>query len=508
MIRTARIFQDGMILQRNQPVCVWGTATPGKEITVSIQGQTAGTLSGADGHWEVWLPPLTASRSETMCLCCEEEQLEISDVAVGEVWIAGGQSNMEFPVRFESHWAQEKEGICGELRFYDVGEVCYPGQDSDFDYSAVNRWRKKNPIDLPFFSAVGYYFQKELFQALQVPVGIIGCNWAGTRSCAWMREETIRKVAPAWLEAYDRQMTGIDRAQYWENARHDPANDRGNPNSDPFCNFIMPRTPSAEEIQEFYRTMQMEPVQQDGTPKPETKPGCLFSHMVLPIAPYGVKGVLWYQGESDDQPGLQSLYTAMLSGMIADWRKLWKQQPLPFYIVQLPGWESWLMIHNDDYTTIRRCQQTVTETVPGTYLCSISDAGERLDIHPKDKQVVGHRLALLARKHTYGEDLLSDPPMLESARREGNTISLSFRHAGAGLSVRGDVIQALDVLVHEQPVSFTWKVNGDQLLLELTEQASGPITVAFAQGTWYRVNLYSSAGLPAIPFVWEEPKTE
>lgn len=180
MLSAASVFQHGMLLQRSIPVAIWGQADPNTIVMASIQKRTASTSVGKDGYWQLELPPRQASENETLLLTSGDEQLVFTDVAVGEVWLAGGQSNMEFHMRYEKHLQQELPSCeNNRLRFYDVPKVSFEGQMAAFDYSQVGKWRKASSIDLEWFSAVGYYFQKELAQVLDVPVGIVGCNWGG-----------------------------------------------------------------------------------------------------------------------------------------------------------------------------------------------------------------------------------------------------------------------------------------------------------------------------------------
>ena len=222
--------------------------------------------------------------------------------------------------------------------------------------------------------------------------------------------------------------------------------------------------------------------------------------MVKKAAPFTARGVLWYQGESDDVPGLQTLYKDMLTGMIEDWREIWKDPRLPFYVVQLPGWDSWMMQSSLDYQTIRRCQEEVAGSVENVHLCSISDVGEEKDIHPKDKKTVGYRLALLARKYAYGEDLLADAPVLKEAKRENGKIALTFDHAGDGLKLAGDQVNGLILKKGDQEIPFTAEAKGDCLILTPETLPEDSVKVDFAQTGWYQINLYNSADIPAIPF--------
>lgn len=521
MLQVAEIFQSGMILQREKAVTVWGTANPGERVTVEVQGKSARAQADESGAWSVSLPALAASGSENMTVRTEKESLAFDDVAVGEVWLAGGQSNMEFAMRYEKHKAEALENCENpRVRFYDVPEVCYDGQREEFDYSRMAVWRKATREDLDYFSAVGYYFQKELERDLDVPVGIVGCNWGGTTASVWMSKETLARVGEPWIRWFEQKCEGRDMKEYWAGQHNNPMNDKGNP-FDQFSEMVLPRTLSDEEVQQLFGKMLADlPEGVDfeemmaGMLDAKMFPGCLYEHMLKTIAPYGVRGILWYQGESDDDvPGMNVLYKEMLTGLIGDWRALWGEE-LPFLFVQLPGYERWL--HNtqkNHYPIIRKCQEEVAKTVAGAHLCSIADVGEEFDIHPKDKKTVGERLSLLARHYVYGEDILCDAPVAKSAAREGGQITITFENAGAGLHIEGEQLSAMRIIPEEAMLSvgedemdgveglaFTAEADKDKLVLTLEEETDKKVKVAFARTSWYLVNLYNEAGIPAIPF--------
>lgn len=524
-MKTAVIFQDGMILQRNKPVVIWGTGEQGETVRGEIQGKQGETTVDADGKWMLRLPALEASKEEELVLRSVsasgvEEIKVLKQVAVGEVWVAGGQSNMEFHMRYEKHKAEAMEH-CGNprIRFFDVPEVCYDGQAEEFDYSRMGIWRKADQDNLEYFSAVGYYFQREIENALDVPVGIIGCNWGGSRSCVWMSQESLERVGKPWVQMYEERTAQMDMDGFWKKQHGNPMNHRGDPFSDPFGETVLPRTLSAEELEELTSKMPGGMEEFLYEMQPQEIPGCLYEHMLKTIAPYGIRGFLWYQGESDDEPGKQGLYGDMLTALIKDWRALWMDPGLPFLLVQLPGWENWLGGQgNIDYMTIRKCQERVAKTVEHAYLCSISDAGEQMDIHPKDKKVVGERLALLARGHVYGEDLLCDAPVAQEIRRDGDCVEITFANAEGGLEVRGDRVEALHIYQVQsagtgetisersrsgkedrEEIAFTADTEGGKLVIRLPK-GTKDVTIEFARTRWYLVNLYNQAGIPAIPF--------
>lgn len=504
-LKTADIFQNGMVFQRNKPVRIWGTGNPGEEIRVSIQGKSADTVIRPDGTWMAVIPELEASEEERLSIQAETESIILEQAAVGEVWVAGGQSNMEFHMHYEKH-REDEYAFCPNprLRFFDVPEVCYDGQIEEFDYSRMGIWRTAVKEDLDYFSAAGYYFQKELERCLDVPIGIIGCNWGGTTASVWMEKDTLEKSGALWLRDYEERTSHMDIDGYWKKMHGNPINDHGDPFSNPLNQVVLPRTPDPEELAAFFQTdfakgfqKQMEEIQ--GL-LPESVPGCLFDHMVKTIAPFSIRGFLWYQGESDDLPGHQALYKDMLTGLIDDWRKLWQEKELPFLVVQLPGWERWMESENQDWAVIRRCQELAADTLEHVYLCSISDAGEQHDIHPKNKKVVGQRLALLARGCVYGEDILCEAPKIRKVTREKNRLAIAFDHAQGGLKIAGSRISALKVCRDQEEISFQAKAEGENLILILEDGLTDAVDVAFAQDKWYLVNLYNQADIPAVPF--------
>ena len=486
-----------MVLQRQKPILIWGIAMPNELVTVRMRQREASAIADENGSWKVELPALEASSAETLTVSTSKERIELTDIAIGEVWIAGGQSNMEFWLRYEKHWEQEQTDY-PELRFFDVPKIAYDGQDQDFDYSQMAVWRKAIGEERGFFSAVGYYFQKKVSLELGVPVGIIGCNWGGTASCSWMSAESVAKAAPVWIECAKDAFSGIDMADYWEKQARNPENAAGDLFRCDFNQFMLPVTPEPREINAFLAERPPADPDLAALPPPQSIPGTLYEHMVKTIAPFPIRGVLWYQGESDDSGGRGCHYADMLAALVRDWRGLW-QDELPFLIVQLPSWESWFGFVNEGFHVIRQCQQEAADADANIHLCSISDAGERLDIHPKDKRVAGERLALLALGHIYGRDILCDPPRFKSASRNGDQIVLTFSNTGTGLHIEGGKIAALELSGGDGPVAYSAYIDGNAIVVILHEYV-GKVTINFARTPWYLVNLYNSAGLPAIPF--------
>ena len=537
-IKLDRIFADGMILQRDKEICVWGEVVPeaescktehpetkvcADEIQVTFDGQTvtAASANGDGGHWMAKLKPHSAGTGFALSVRYRQECVTINDIAVGDVWVAGGQSNMEFYLKYEQHvWQGRYPEFNDNIRFYDVPEVAFDGQEQAFDYSRMAVWRKAASIeDLDYFSAVGFYFAQKVYASEQVPIGILGCNWGGTAILGWMDPETVNKVGQPWWEETQRRLAGMDLDTYYRLQVKDPMNDTGNPMLNPFTVYMLPVARGDEEANAYLASVT--PVVETEIPtvgglpvdgsepplQPQKLPGALYEHMVKKISDFPVKGFLYYQGESDDETSFgPGIYDKMFSGMIDDWRTLWKDETLPFLAVQLAPFRHWLGIDAGDYVTLRQKQADVAKEKEQVYLASIGDVGMELDIHPKDKKTVGERLALLALGHGYGRELLCEAPAVKCVSRssDGTEIEIKFDHAGEGLYLEKDrelPLQILDDAGNALP--FRYEASGDVLKITLREKTDRPLKVLFARTNWYSVNLYNSAGIPAFPFACE-----
>lgn len=495
-LKVNELFQSNMILQQGKPCCVWGTAQAGEKITVSIQGKTASVITDKKAEWMVQVPPLTMSEEETMCISNGIEKILLTNIAVGEVWIAGGQSNMEFWMHYEKHFQEEKQ-VCHNplIRFYDVPEIAYNGQREEFDYSKMAVWRTCTEENLDYFSGVGYFFAKKLQHDLKVPVGIIGCNWGGTTASAWMKKESVQKVGKPWIADHEKAKESWNMDEYWKTMHGYAGNNTGNPFESPANDLLLYKTPSQEEIQKFFDT-----VYKSGFFDPKlltlgvsSFPGVLYEHMLKAIVPFGIRGVIWYQGESDEPHA--DIYDKMLTQLISDWRELWKEE-FPFLMVQLPGYESWLDGPQTRYNELREAQKKTADTVINCWLTSISDAGEQFDIHPKDKKTPGQRLALLAEGKVYGMDLLCEAPYPVDITVEEDKIRIHFDNAFGGLVVDGENLSAMEIIPKQ---TFFWKIEGENLVLTIPELKKNT-QIRFAKQLFYRVNLKNMAGIPAMPF--------
>ena len=512
MLQTAMIFTDKMVLQRRKKIPVWGTGIPGTEVRVCLEKNggvfsrataCTKTITRADGNWMAELPPQEAGTDFTLTIWTEKEKMLFQDVCVGEVWIAGGQSNMEYLLGFEKHFDEAAEKERNPLiRFFDYPEVSYEGELEDRDYKNYGFWRGCTKEDLGYFSAVGYYFARNLQKDLSVPVGIVGCNWGGTSASCWMDPKFLEGTkGECWLESYAKELEKIgDLDAYKETFRCDPANDKTHLLEDPVSiKFVKEGLSREEQLQA------MQPVDENRETPPigpyhERRPGGLYETMLKKIVPYAMRGVIWYQGESEVDSHGWDVYDVVLSKLIENWRILWKEE-FPFLFVQLAPFGRWLDCSGELYPIIRKCQEKVSKTVPGTWMASIGDAGMEWDIHPKDKLPVGERLALLARGHVYGEDLLCDAPEFESAEWIGEDLALTFAN-DTGLYIEGAKLNAMQLLdAWNNPVEFSEAfVENNRLILK---GCGGARRISFAETAYYEVNLYNKAHIPAKPFETE-----
>ena len=519
MLRPAILFKDHMVLQRDKEVPVWGTAAPESVVTVSVQGQTVQTRSGKNGDWFLCVGPLRTSFGEELKISSGAECVVLHDVAVGEVWLAGGQSNMEFHMRYDADMEREQPQCENRLiRFFDYPEVSYEGQIDEADYgSNYGFWRLCTPEQLERFSAVGYYFAKDIQGKYNIPVGVIGCNWGGTPACAWMtREAVVEGGGQVYLDEYDEAVRELDLADYEEQFRKDPMAWRTDQLADPLSDMMMFGLP----MEEFGAKLAEQGIDPSAFapvmgPKYERRPCGLYDAMLRPIAPYGIRGVIWYQGETDGDNHPQ-VYETLFPALIRCWRALWGEE-LPFLFVQLAPLGQWMDCIGAPYVIIRKAQQHTADNVPNTGMAVITDIGMEHDIHPKKKQPVGHRLALLAMAKIYGEELLCEAPTLNRVDVEEGKITLGFDHVGKGLylsdtapygqKLDGERLGGLQLIQNGVELDadlLKARVQGNQVIISGSAiRADGRIQVLLAQTGWYLVNLYNSADIPARPAVWK-----
>lgn len=500
-LQPALIFGEHMVLQRGGPIPVWGRSAGGDTVTVALGGASV-QAKAEGGLWEALLPPMEAAEGLEMRISSQltGESIVFQDVAVGEVWLAGGQSNMEFLLKYDSQ-AQEmyQAGPDRLLRFFRYPLACFTGcleKDAFPDDGFWRQWGGEE--DRGMFSAAAAYMGQMLREKLGVPVGFVGVNWGGTPAAAWTALEDL-KANPALagvLQWHRQGCAAVDLEKYYA------------------ASDLPQREPSPEEKARRERMMMGQGLDGPRTPPPPAdympyapgprsavRPGGLYESMLQKVAPYGVRGIVWYQGEDDDFRGWASFYDESMRTLIKSWRKLWGKE-LPFLQVELAPFRGQGPTAAKAYPTMRAMQRAAADTLPGVHNVCIMDAGDPINIHVRKKKPVGQRLALLARKYVYGETgLLADSPRCTGAGRDGDRVCIRFQDAGSGLVLKGDAGSVLQVLADGEPLSLAVFVTGSQMVLaaEGFRRAQG-IHIEFAEMNYCQCPLFNSAGLPAFPF--------
>lgn len=476
------IFSDHAVLQRDRSIPVWGTATDGEKVTVEFAGQRR-TAVAKNGHWMVNLRPLPANATgSTLRASGPASQVEIQDVVVGEVWVASGQSNMEWPMSRSHHPDGDINASSNpHLRLFTVTKRRSADVLTDLDY-ARHGWVTASPETVRNFSAVGYYFGRDLVAALgNVPVGVIHTSWGGSPAEAWMRLAALE--ADPEYRAKIVEPYSTSRAN-WETAVAD---------------WEQRKTEAEAKGTAFA----------EGRPWQPWQPGELYGGMLANIIPYGIRGAIWYQGESN--AGRAWEYRRLFADMIRNWRKDWGQGDFPFYAVQLAPWDKnrkrdWSTITAEigesDWAQLREAQNHVAETLPNVEIAVITDVGDKDDIHPAKKAPVGARLARLAREQVYGEKIVGHGPRLKSAKFNGSEAHLTFSDTGAGLKsldgtpLVGFIVAGADQKWH--PAQAT--IQGDRQVVVRSEAVPRPVAVRYGWNDHPVVNLANSEDLPASPF--------
>lgn len=451
------IFSDHMVLQCDMAAPVWGWAAAGEEVTVSIGGQSASATAGADGKWKVSLKPLAAADSTELVVKGKDKTLTVKDVAVGEVWFASGQSNMARVVAKDDELRKEKATINEDpgLRLFIVKEARLSETPLD-DLRAIERaggWVIANSRTAQGFSAVGYYFGRDLRTATKRPVGMIAAAIGGVPAQTFVSREVLTgnpDLKPL-LEASEKSYELMkQKAAEYEKVE---------------AELLKKYEIEAEQAKKEGKTPPKKPVR----PRVDLNPGAstiAYNSMVAPIVSYGMKGVIWYQGESNNAQSYRTLFPAL----IQSWRKEWGQGDFPFLFVQITYQDA----------AFREVQQQVTQTLPNTAMVVISDLGMTGDpAHPPGKEPVGTRLALVARAMAYSEKVEYSGPVYESVKFDGPKAVVSFKHLGGGLVAGEGGLKGFQVAGEDKKfVSAQAEIVGDTVVVT-SDKVPAPVAVRY-----------------------------
>ncbi|MFO0888492.1 MAG: sialate O-acetylesterase [Isosphaeraceae bacterium] len=454
-VKLPAIFGDHMVLQRDQQDKVWGWADPGEEVTVQVapQGQTKQAKADADGKWHVMLDPLPVGGPYTITVK-GKNTITFQDVLSGEVWICSGQSNMQWPVAA----ANDPDLEIKAARFPGIRLITVPNRGTqepqkDFD----GHWSVCSPETVPGFSAVGYFFGRQLHQTLGVPIGLINDAWGGSACEAWIPRDRLA-ADPKYKALLDR----------WARIETEHSQDR-----------------KAHE----------------GEMRGNARPGNIYNGVLLPTIGYGIRGAIWYQGESNAGRAYQ--YRDLFPLMIQTWRDLWKQGDFSFYWVQLADFmDEKAEPAESAWAELREAQTMTMKRLPHTGEAVIIDIGEGKDIHPRNKQDVAMRLARWALAKDYGVTVPCQSPTYASMSKQDGKIAVKFDHVDGGFrpfdvnEPRGFTIAGPD----RKFVPAKAKIVGPNTIEVWSESISDPAAVRYAWADNPVCNLYSNVGLPATPF--------
>ncbi len=482
-VRLPKIFGDHMVLQRDQPIPIWGWADAGESITVTLGTATATTKAGEDGTWTTSLPAQQVGEPLTLTVA-GKNKISLSDVLMGEVWVCSGQSNMEWTVNSCDNAEQER----ASADFPRIRHIQIPKRPAGFPQDDVDaQWTVCSPATVGGYTAVGYFFGRHLHQQLDVPVGLIHSSWGGTRIEPWTPPCGFAAVPPLADILKQVQLT-------------DPSNPAYQQRLTDYLKSLEGWLDKAKTALTSKAPLEPAPAYpQEIQPLTEPQqPTTLYNGMIKPLVPYAIRGAIWYQGESNHTEGM--LYYEKMKALIAGWREVWNQGDFPFYYVQIAPFE-----YGDEIATILPIfweAQAKALDIPHTGMAVIHDVGNLKDIHPRNKQDVGKRLALIALAKTYGQDtVVYSGPTYKSFSVEGDKLRVQFDNVGSGLVSRdGKPLTWFEIIGEETDfVPATAEIEGDSVVLSSPE-VKKPVALRFAWHKLAEPNLANKDGLPAMQF--------
>jgi sialate O-acetylesterase len=476
------VISNGMVLQQKQRVPIWGTADPGETVTVRFAGRSKTTTASADGKWLVKLAPLSANATPATMIISGKNTIELTNILVGEVWLVAGQSNMQ---RLLSETANGEAAIAAadhpRIRLFNVS------RQVAFKHAAppLATWQVCSPQTVKNFSAAGYYFGVELENELRVPIGLINSSYGGSQAEAWTPVE--------YLLASDDLRPTVERTKIWDEERprvrveYVEALKKWRAEADKAVAAGVrpsPSPPVPDALRE-YRIA-----------------SSIYNGMIAPLIPFYIRGVVWYQGESNEARAQQ--YGLLLPAMIRAWRERWGQGNFPFGIVQLPNYRDAKSEPADEsWSHVREAQRLTAMNTARTGLIVTIDIGEAHDIHPKNKLDVGKRMARWALADVYGRKLTKSGPVFREAKSAGSKIIVKFDEAGDGLRIRdGEKLDEFAIAGADH--KWYWanaKIAGENTIEVWSDAVPQPVAVRYAFNNNPRhPNLTNETGLPATPF--------
>lgn len=492
-VQFSTLFSDGAVLQRGMEIPVWGSADPDEVVTIRFGGKEIKGKADGAGRWMVKLPALDAGVSGDLS-ATGKNTVVAHDVVVGEVWIASGQSNMAYTMglghNHPTYEPQAKQDVDSAndplLRMFTVKNQTSPDQSVGNIPGPVGNWKSATPANALSFSAVAYHFAREIREKLGVPVGVICSSVGGTTAEAWTSHEALA-AEPRLKEYFDR----------WEKklAAFPEATRKYNDETLPAWQK------ASQQAQAEGKPAPKKPAPPAGK-ESNTYPSTLFNAMVNPLIPYGIRGVIWYQGEGNGGEG--GLYKVLFPTLIADWRKKWGQGEYPFFYVQLANYQAVQTQPSEGGWALLREAQLQTLATTNTGMASaidLADPEDPFDIHPHNKREVGRRLSLIALAKTYEQKLPSHSgPIYKEMKVEDNQVRLLFSHVDGGLVAKGDGLKGFAIAGKDN--AFQWadaRIDGDTVVVS-NPAVPEPVAVRYGWAGNPIGNLYNKEGLPASPF--------
>ncbi len=480
-VRLPKIFSSHAVLQREQPIHVWGWAEPNEAVSVSLKAETQSATADRLGRWDVYLAPQPAG-GPFQLIVAGTNRIVLDDVLIGDVWFASGQSNMEMPLNGFPGSAVVKNAAeeIAHANHPELRLLFIPHKATVFplaDFAGDVAWTVCSPETAAKFSAVAYFFGRDIAAKEHVPIGLIDSSWGGTPGEAWVSldglsaDASLMPVFATWAQMADEQAE-------------------------------VPAILAAEKRED-------EAARQANAPKPKHDwhpdaaswdPSWLFNGMVAPAVDFAMKGVIWYQGETNSALKRAPLYQKVFPALIADWRRHWREGNFPFLFVQISSFTS---NATEDWPIVREAQRRTLE-LANTGMAVTIDIGDPDNVHPSDKQTVGARLALAARAIAYGEQIEYAGPLFRETSIEANAIRVWFDHVDGGLVAKDGALQGFEIAGADRRfVAATARIEGTSVLVS-DPQISRPVYVRYGWQNALTVNLYNSAGLPASPFTSDE----
>ena len=499
IVSCAAVFSDHCVLQRNKEIRVWGCASHGTKVQVLLNNVSAETVTQGT-NWEVTLPAMEAGGPYVLEVSSGEKVYQhFEDVMIGEVWLAGGQSNMEYMLKQDADGAAALKRMSdSNVRYYQVQQVPFI-DDYFYRVEQENHWMLPDDEEKDTWSAVGFYFAERLAKELGVTVGIIGCNWGGTSASAWQDKESILHYEDTkiyWEEYADLVAKQNPEEYEKERIAYFDYQADWQPRMDAYY-AANPTSTWEEALAAVGEAKWPGPM----GPKHEFRPAGLYECMLKRVVPYTLGGVIYYQGESDDHR--PEAYYHLFGSMINVWRREFREETLPFLCVQLP-------IHHydgdtvmDKWCAIRDAQMRLHQEGVVTGIAVALECGEYNNIHPVHKTEVARRLAIQALYHVFGigseEEVYG--PIFRTLAVNGSELLISFYHAEHGFTVKGEEIKNFELAGPDGKfVPAKAEVRGSSVVLS-SENVSAPVAARYMWIDYAQVTLFGANGLPVAPFI-------